>query len=57
MIGVELDAQRSHPAEFARGIFAALDGSRDAKAIAAVRNLVEIATMHANKLTDGKWSR
>lgn len=57
MIGVELEAQRSHPAEFARGIFLALDGDRGPRAIAAVRNIAEVISRHGNWLTDGKWLR
>lgn len=58
MIGVELDVQRSHPAEFARGVLLALDGeTAHPRAIAAIRNLCEIAILHANKLSEGKWLR
>ena len=54
MIGSELEAQRSFPAEFARGIFAALDGDRGPKAIAAMRNVAEVLIRHAN-LCGAKW--
>ena len=55
MIGVELEAQRSHPAEFARGLQSAIDGSRDVRAIAAMRNVAEILIRHAQMLNGGKW--
>ncbi len=55
MIGVELEAQRSHPAELARGILLALDGDRGPKAIAAARNVAEILIHEGNRLTGGKW--
>lgn len=54
MIGVELDAQRSTPAEFARGILLALDGDRGPKALAATRNVAEILIRGANAL-GAKW--
>lgn len=57
MIGVELDAQRSHPAAFARGIMSALGGETSPAAIAAVRNVCEVLILQANKLTEGKWLR
>jgi hypothetical protein len=57
MIGVELEAQRSHPAEFARGILLALDGDRGPKALAATRNVAEVLILHGNKLSGGKWLR
>lgn len=55
MIGVELEAQRSHPAEFARGILLALDGDRGPRAIAAARNIAEVLIRHAQMLNGGKW--
>lgn len=57
MIGVELDAQRSHPAEFARGILLALDGDRGPKALAATRIVAEVLIRQGDKLTGGKWLR
>jgi hypothetical protein len=55
MIGAELEAQRSSPAEFARGMMAAIHDPYDAKAIAAMRNVADVLIMHANSLRDKPW--
>lgn len=56
MIGAELEAQRSSPAEFARGIQLAMMGAfDDPRAIAALRNGAEILIRHAQYVTEGKW--
>lgn len=55
MIGAELEAQRSSPAEFARGILAAIHEPDDVRGIAAMRNLAEAVIRHVNSLEDKPW--